>query len=45
MFWIGAAQDLSAPATGELKLAMNERWVAGSWDDNQGSWSIVVERK
>jgi hypothetical protein len=45
MFWIGASQDITAPASGELKLAMNERWVAGSWDDNQGSWSIVVERE
>lgn len=45
MFWIGASQEITAPASGELKLAMNERWVAGSWDDNRGSWAIVVERQ
>jgi hypothetical protein len=45
MFWIGASQEITAPASGELKLAMNERWVVGAWDDNQGSWSIVVERE
>ncbi len=45
MFWVGSSQEITAPASGELKLAMNERWVDGAWDDNQGSWAIVVERE
>ena len=45
MFWVGAHREITAPASGELKLAMNERWVDGAWDDNQGSWAIVVERE
>jgi hypothetical protein len=45
MFWIGATQEITAPASGELKVAMNERWLDDAWDDNQGSWAIVVERE
>jgi DnaJ domain len=45
MFWVGASAEITAPASGELRLALNERWVDGAWDDNRGSWAVVVERE
>jgi hypothetical protein len=43
VFPIGSDRFITAPASGELSLGMNERWRPGCWDDNSGSWQVTVE--
>jgi hypothetical protein len=43
VFPIGSDRTVTAPASGELSLGMNERWMPGCWDDNSGSWQVTVE--
>jgi hypothetical protein len=43
VFPIGSGRVVVAERTGELLLGMNERWVDGAWDDNDGSWQVSVE--
>ena len=43
VFPIGASLSVQARATGELLLGINERWVSGAWDDNQGILQVLVQ--
>jgi hypothetical protein len=47
IFVIGADSVKYAETTGELYLGINERRVAGSWNDNRGTFhvSIRIERQ
>jgi hypothetical protein len=43
VFPVGSAATVTARSSGRLSLGMNERWVAGAWNDNSGAWDIAVQ--
>jgi hypothetical protein len=43
VFPIGASHTVQTQVTGELYLGINERWVPGAWNDNQGALQITVQ--
>ena len=43
VFPIGPMAVMTARTSGLLSLGMNERWVAGAWNDDNGAWDVAVQ--